>query len=117
MDQELNDAEPVAMCSRCGAKQPLVSTMVLPAWNESAEDFLTSFRCERCWRGTLLETRVMCNLDNLNEDIRDKICAFLEFHGFETQSQKVRQASLEEAVIIFRQFFDCLEEGFIILKP
>ena len=107
----------MAMCSRCGVKQPLESTMVLPAWNESVEDFLTSFRCERCWRGTLWETRVKCIADNLNEDIRDKYCNFLESHGFETQSQKARQASLEECVILFREFFDCLEEGFIILKP
>lgn len=45
------------MCSGCAAVLLGAEVRVLPWFNETAQDYLTTYRCKTCWPGSLQETR------------------------------------------------------------
>src|SRR5262245_30148465 len=68
------------MCSGCRDPCPSEEGHVIPHWNPVREVFLTTYRCSKCWKSALSETRDKIKV--LDADLREKFCKFLERHGF-----------------------------------
>jgi hypothetical protein len=67
----LDRLERQLMCSQCVARGPESRVRVVPAWNESAGGYVTTFRCPACLPATIDETcarvehAAQAELDNL----------------------------------------------------
>ena len=82
------------LCSGCREPCPSDEAHVIPHWNEVREDFLTTYRCGKCWKPALGETRI--KIESLDTEACEKFCKFLERHRF-TDVEIVRRASLADA--------------------
>ena len=63
---------------------------VLPCWNDTAEAFLTSYRCNACWQPSLDDTRM--RMAAPTEEMRGRFLFFLRSHA-----QAVLAAAYEAA--------------------
>ena len=112
---ENQQSEAKFMCSRCGTVHPFSCIRVVPAWNETALDFLTSYRCMQCWVETLGETKLKTAV--LTDEVRQKFCDFLGRHEFDELSQVLRQAKLDSSSNAIQKFLDHVQSGYIVLEP
>ena len=103
------------MCSDCMSVRPMSDIHVIPWWNQSAQDFVTTYRCGQCWRKSLAETRSL--IKNLDLDKRDKFCQFLDRHGCAALADPARTASMEGAGKFFDEVLNVMESGGLRLEP
>ena len=78
------------LCSMCFEQKLFGEMGVLPFWNDTAEAFLTSYRCNACWQPSLDDTRM--RLSAPTEAARERFLFFLRSH-----SQNVLAAAYEAA--------------------
>lgn len=111
------DPRPAEMyaCSGCYSEHPRTEIHVLPTWNEHVRDFVTSFRCDKCWTDSLAWTRLKAVV--LTEDTREKFCEFLARHDCGEAAEIIRQSSLEDAARQVGIVLDSLEAGRLVLSP
>jgi hypothetical protein len=54
--EETESEERQILCSRCLQVMPESSIRVIPCYNSHVGGYVTSYRCEQCWRASLQET-------------------------------------------------------------
>lgn len=77
--ERLAIVEPTALCSACYRPFLASQVRVIPCYNDSAEDYVTSFRCGECWRSSLGETRARLEAGT-DRDIT-QLCEFFARHA------------------------------------
>ncbi|HTX67167.1 MAG TPA: hypothetical protein VMD31_15455 [Opitutaceae bacterium] len=107
--------EATYICSGCLTQHPRARIHVLPTWNEHVADFVTSFRCDRCWQEALAWTRLKAAV--LTPATREQFCQFLERHGGGEAAGIIRQATLEDAACQVGIVLDCIEGDRLRLMP
>lgn len=83
---------------------------MIPWWNETLGDFVTTYRCDHCWLSSLGETED--KVQGWDAGTRGKFCEFLELHRLPDIALQVREASLPEAsrlAVVFLDLLRCLE--------
>jgi hypothetical protein len=108
-------AEPTLVCSGCFTACSGTAAHVIPWWNETLGDFVTTYRCDRCWLGSLGETKD--KVQSWDAGTRDKFCEFLERHRLSEIARQVREASLPEASRLAVVFLNLLRGGEHRLLP
>jgi hypothetical protein len=101
------------ICSGCYSQHTRKHISVLPTWNESAEDFVTSYRCDGCWDESLAWTRLKALV--LTEDTKEKFCQFLERHHGGEPAGTIRRAPLDDAEHHVGTILNCIAEGTLVL--
>ena len=113
-DPEEPTAPYFLMCSACRDPCPSDEGHVIAHWSVVQEDFLTTYRCTKCWKQSLEETRI--KVRDLDGDVCEKFCKFLERHRF-TEVDIVRQASLADASKMIGALLNAIELEKIQLSP
>jgi hypothetical protein len=109
------EAGPAMFCSGCFTICSGPSAHVIPWWNDTAEDFLTTFRCERCWLKSLDET--FGKITDWDDGVREKFCQFLDRHRLADTAREIRAASLPEGSRLAGGFLALLRGGEYRLSP
>jgi hypothetical protein len=102
------------VCSGCFSEHPRSHIHVLPTWNEYLQDFVTTFRCDKCWTDSLAWTQLKAVV--LTEDTREKFCLFLDGHDCAEEAAIIRHASLEDAGRQVGIILDCIASGSLYLR-
>lgn len=105
----------VYVCSACYSEHPRTHIRILPAWNEYVQDFVTAYRCDRCWTDTLAWTRLKAVV--LTEDTREKFCLFLDRHDCREAAEIIRHASLDNADRQVGIVLDSIACSSLVLAP
>jgi hypothetical protein len=113
-DPEEPTAPYFLMCSGCREPCPSHQAHVIPHWSMVREDFLTTYRCGKCWKPALAETRI--KIGALDAEVREKFCKFLERHRF-TDVDIVREASLADASRMLGALLNAIESEKLELSP
>ena len=108
-----DDEEISLLCSSCFKLCTGDNAHVIPWWNDILENFVTTYRCGNCWLTSLDETKVRINV--LDEDSRDKFCAFMERHKHAGRAKSIRLASLAEASRMINEFLKDLKSKRVVL--
>lgn len=74
--QKEADEQLYLLCSACMSRVAEEDVRVIPWWNTTLEDFLTTYRCERCWIECLGQTRI--KIKTRDADVRENFCEFLQ---------------------------------------
>lgn len=106
------DGERQAMCSGCGAVVAESDIHVIPHFNETANQYVTTFRCENCWHAALTATR-----KRLGDAAADEIALLVSF--FERYGYIVHEARRGDPIAVIRtilaRMIGMLESGAIRL--
>jgi hypothetical protein len=113
--QHLSPEEFYLLCSTCSIACPQGDAHVIPWWNTDMKDFVTTYRCAKCWLRSLRETREKVSTPDAN--VREKFCDFLERHGYISDAAVVREASLEDSAGMMRRILDAIESQTVRLSP
>ncbi len=60
---------------------PAASTHLIPWFNTHLDNYVTTFRCEKCWLRSLDETRDRLSAATADEADRRKLVAFFDRYG------------------------------------
>jgi len=103
------------VCSGCFSEHPQTHIHVLPAWNEHVQDFVTAYRCDKCWTDTLAWTRLKTVM--LTAGTRERFCLFLDRYNCKEAAEIIRQASLEDADCQVGIVLESIASGGLSLSP
>jgi hypothetical protein len=103
------------LCSGCMDTCTGDNAHVIPWWNELAEDYFTTFRCEKCWLTGLEETEQ--HVAEFGEQSREEMSDFLARHSLDDIAETVRNAPWADAKSKIEAFLKQLREKEIVLSP
>ena len=69
------------LCSGCLRAVPAASIHIIPSFNRQEDNYVTSFRCEKCWLRSLDETEQQLRGGTEDEAHRRKLVKFFERSG------------------------------------
>ena len=72
---------PAYLCSGCFHGFPAASTHLIPWFNAHEDNYVTTFRCEKCWLPSLAQTHDRLSAATDGEADRRKLVAFFERYG------------------------------------
>ncbi|HXC27094.1 MAG TPA: hypothetical protein VNV38_03995 [Stellaceae bacterium] len=78
---EREEAERQVLCSRCLEVFAESQIHVIPWFNETAERYITTYRCEQCWLPSLAETRTRLSVMQDEAEIADA-AEFFKRNGY-----------------------------------
>ena len=76
-----DDEERQVLCSACLEVYPESTIHVIPWFNDSAEAYVTTYRCERCWLPSLADTSARLS-DTPDDDEIASAAEFFERYGY-----------------------------------
>jgi len=103
------------ICSQCMGNYPASSIVILPWWNDSVENFTTTFRCLLCLPETIQE--VQQKLKDTDNTTQAKLCDFLQRHHQHPLVESMRKASRSEFNTLAIEFLQSIENWQIRLFP
>ena len=103
------------VCSGCMSEHSSGAIHVIPWWNSQVQDFVTTYRCDRCRAQALKETRLKTLAPD--EDVRRKFCEFLMRQGHTEEAESARRLPLGEAARKIELLLDRIESGELVLGP
>ncbi|MGC3968504.1 MAG: hypothetical protein QM775_14335 [Pirellulales bacterium] len=108
-------AGPTLICSGCYTICRGSAAHVIPWWNESQNDFVTTYRCDGCLLQSLDETEAKVRA--WDASTRDKFCEFLQRHRLPDLAGQIHEAPLPEATRPALAFLNRLRSGEHRLSP
>ena len=103
------------VCSACFDVCSGDNAHVIPWWNPDVEDFITTYRCGRCWLSSLDETAT--KIVELDDDSRKKFCDFLRRHYAPDLADELLAMSLVDASATVESLLDKIRSQQIVLSP
>ena len=103
---------PDIRCSACGKGPHAPKAYVIPWWNGDEARYLTTYRCDGCWKKSLSDTRehFLAHI-HLDEDWQ-KFLEFWKRHGDLTTSPASPQSDRQKFGVAL---FDAIERGDLTL--
>ena len=76
------DDEVKAICSACMEPFDVEDVRVIPSYNDFLRNYVTTYRCEKCWEDTFNKTRTRLASTALDREILSMIEFFERYHIF-----------------------------------
>ena len=102
------------LCSACHTPCTGAEAHVIPHWNAVMRMVVTTYRCGRCWIGSLVEMRSAVRTD---ADVRLGFCDFLTRRGYEKDAETIRAAEPELQQTYLIRVIDAVQSGDLVLDP